>query len=110
MLVFELSDSGLESSCRHLKNCAVIHEIKPSYVGFTGLELSKWLMYDFHYNFFKKHFDAELLFTDTGSLTYKTISEDVMKNFLTTKTCSILVTIRKIQSFLIRPIKKLLAK
>ena len=26
---------------------------------------------DFHYNFIKKHFDAELLFTDTDSLTYK---------------------------------------
>ena len=25
-------------------------------------------MYDFHYNFIKKHFDVELLFTDTNSL------------------------------------------
>ena len=66
------------------KNFAAIHEIKsiltlkkPIYVGFTVLELSKWLMYDFHYNFIKKHFDAELLFTDTDSLTYEIKSEDV---------------------------------
>ena len=42
---------------------------KPVYVGFTVLELSKWLMYDFHYNYVKKHFDAEFLFTDTDSFT-----------------------------------------
>ena len=70
------------------KNYATIHEIKPVltlnkpiYVGFTVLELSKWLMYDFHYNFIKKHFDAELLFTDTDSLTYEIKSEDVYEEF-----------------------------
>ena len=43
------------------KNYAAIHEIEPVlplnkviYVGFTVLEVSKWLMHDFHYNFIKK--------------------------------------------------------
>ena len=60
------------------KNYAAIHEIKPVltlskqiYVGLTVLELSKWLMYDFHYNFIEKHLNAELLFTDTDNLTYE---------------------------------------
>ena len=66
------------------KDYAAVHEIKPVltlnkpiYVGFTILDLSKWKMYDFHYNFIKKNFDAELLFTDTDSLTYEIKSEDV---------------------------------
>ena len=58
-------------------------------------------MYDFHYNFFKKHFDTELLFTDTDSLTYEIKSEDVHEEFLRASICLISVTIQKIQSFLI---------
>ena len=34
-------------------------------------------MYDFHYKFIKKRFDAQLLFTDTDSLTYETKLKDV---------------------------------
>ena len=70
------------------KDYAAIHENqpvlilnKPIYVGFTVLDLSKWEMYDFHYNFIKKSFDAELLFTDTDSLTYKIKSENVYQEF-----------------------------
>ena len=65
-------------------------------------------MYDFHYNFMIKHFDAELLFTDTDSLTYQIKSKDVYEEFFKYK--YFLVTIRKIQSFLNRLIKKLLVK
>ena len=35
----------------------------------------------FHYNFIKKHFDAELLFTDTNSLTYQIKSKDAYEEF-----------------------------
>ena len=38
-------------------------------------------MYDFHYNFIKKNFDAELLFTGTDSLTYELKSENVYEKF-----------------------------
>ena len=66
------------------KDYAAVHEIKPililnisTYIGFTVLDLSKWLMYDFYYNFIKKNFDAESLFTDTYSLTYEIKSENI---------------------------------
>ena len=42
-------------------------------------------MYDFHYNFIKKHFDAELLFTDTNILTYEIKSVDVYEEFFKLK-------------------------
>ena len=42
-------------------------------------------MYDFHYNFIKKRFDAELLFTDTDRLTYEKESEDVYEEFFKLK-------------------------
>ena len=71
------------------KSFAAIYEIKsiltlnkPIYVGFTVLELNKWLMYDFQHNFIKKHFDAELLFTETDSLTYQIKSKGLYEEFL----------------------------
>ena len=48
---------------------------KPIYVGFTVLDLSKWKIHDFYYDFVKKNFNAELLFTDTDSLTYEIYEE-----------------------------------
>ena len=54
---------------------------KPIYVEFTVLGLTEWNMYDFHYNFIKKNFNDELLFTDTNSLTYEIKSENVYEDF-----------------------------
>ena len=42
-------------------------------------------MYDFHYNFIKKNFNAELLFTDTESLAYEIKSENIYEEFFKRK-------------------------
>ncbi len=60
---------------------------KPSYIGFCVLELSKLLMYQFHYDTIKPMYGtkAKLLFTDTDSLMYEMESEDVYKDFFKIK-------------------------
>ena len=67
-------------------------------------------MYDFHYNFIKKNFNAELLFTDTDSLTYEIKSENVYKEFYKWKDLFDISNYSKDSTFLMRLIKKLLAK
>ena len=71
------SKPGFVSQKIFSKNFVAIHEIKailtldkPIYVAFSILDLSKLLMYEFHYKYIKSKYNVKLLFTDTDSLVY----------------------------------------
>ncbi|XP_050064686.1 uncharacterized protein LOC114124892 [Aphis gossypii] len=56
----------------------IIRFDKPIYIGFAVLDISKTLMYDYHYNVMKRHYrdKIELMYTDTDSLVYHVQTED----------------------------------
>ena len=65
----------------HMKKTTV-KLFKPIYLGMSILDLSKTLMYKFHYDYVKPKWGdkAELLFTDTDSLCYEIRTEDFHKD------------------------------
>ena len=65
----------------HMRKTSLLMN-KPVYLGMCILDLSKIIMYDFHYNYIKSKYadKAKLLFTDTDSLMYEIQTEDFYKD------------------------------
>ena len=65
----------------HLKKTSLTMN-KPVYLGACMLDLSKTIMYDFHYNYIIPKYGnkVKLLFTDTDSLMYEIETEDFYKD------------------------------
>ena len=64
-----------------MKTKPVLTLNKPIYVGFSILDLSKLLMYDFHYTYITRNYDATLLLTDADSLVYEVKTDDAYEDF-----------------------------
>ena len=65
----------------HMKKTSLTM-IKPVYLGMCILDLSKTIMFDFHYQYIKSKYGdkAKLLFSDTDSLIYEIETEDFYKD------------------------------
>jgi len=62
----------------HMKKLIVKLD-KPIYLGMTILDISKVIMYDFHYNYMSKFKNKKFLMTDTDSLMYSIVTDDFYK-------------------------------
>ena len=59
----------------------VVYYNKPFYIGFSILDISKYIMYDYYYNVLRKYFidyvKVQLLYSDTDSFILKIKSSDI---------------------------------
>ena len=76
----EIFDNGLVAI---RKNKVTLTLNKVAYIGMCILEISKVLIYEFHYDYFKNKYgnNSRLLFTDTDKLLYDIKIEDICKDF-----------------------------
>ena len=84
LLSHKIFHNNLVAIC---KSKVTLMLIKPANIGMCILELSKVLMYKFHYNYIKNKYgnDSRLLFTDTDSLMYEIKTEDFYVDFSSNK-------------------------
>ena len=79
LYVTEIFDNALVAIC---KSKVTLTLNNPAHVGMFALDLSKVLMYQFHYDYIKiKYSNNSRQFTDTDSLMYEIKPEDVYEDF-----------------------------
>ena len=83
---------------------------KPTYLGFTVSKLSKWKMYNFHYNFMIRKFNTLLLFTDIDSLCYEIYEKNPHKTMYKYKELFDLSTLPLSSKYYCSDNKKVLGK
>ena len=83
-MLHKIFDDNLVAIC---KSKLVLKLNKPAYIRMCIIELSKILMYEFHYDYIKNKYDnkSKLLFTDTDILTYEIKTGDVYEDFSSDK-------------------------
>ena len=63
---------------------SVVYYNKPYYIGFSILDISKYIMYDYYYNVLRQYFveyeKVQLLYSDTDSFVLKIRSEDIFSD------------------------------